>query len=460
MNNKQFYQRLQKKLPHWQAEGWLDAGAAKQILNDAISDVNSISDKSHKLSLILGIMGVMLLSAGAISFFAANWQGMSKLFKLGLLFSSMTGAYIAAAWALSGQRYPALGQAFLLLGILLFGNNIMLIAQIYHIDSHYPNGILLWTTGALLVTIVMRSEVALIAACILALLWSGMEILEFDRWHYPWLVFWCVSAFISIRGDFKVAAHIVVISLFLWLLLHYEQLSRGSSGGDIVQLYLLLGLMFFMLAQVISKLMTGIHLINYLARYALIFMLIFLFVLSFPGLDLYPQSFYGLENESFWQSWQIIKPLIMGIILLATGWYFLHAKRVIPVYQWCGLAWLLILMATLFFNFYFYQDFLTGGGETLSVIVINLLIFTLVVGLIFSGLIEHQLFYVNTAFMLFTLTLTSRYFDTFWSLMDRSLFFLVGGLILIIGGYWLEKKRRLLSQRLSHDLEAGVNDAV
>jgi hypothetical protein len=269
-----------------------------------------------------------------------------------------------------------------------------------------------------------------------------------------------VSAFICIRGGFKVASHIVVISLFLWLLLHYEQLNRSSSGGDIVQLYILLGLMLFMLSQVARTIVAGMHFVNYLARYSLTFMLIFLFVLSFPSLDLYPQSFYKLENESFLQGWQFIKPLIIGIIILATGWYFFRAKRELPVYQWLGLIWLLILMATLIVNFYFYQDFLLGRVENLSVIITNLLIFTLVIGLIFSGLMEQQLFYVNAAFILFTATLISRYFDTFWSLMDRSLFFLVGGLILIVGGYWLEKKRRLLSQHLSQDVATGVNDAL
>ena len=199
MNNKQFYKKLQEKLPQWQIQGWLDDVSAAAILNDAYSDANNANLKSHKISFILGLMGVMLRAVGAISFFAANWQGMSKLFKLSLLFSSMTGAYLAAAWALSEQRYPALGQSFLLLGVLLFGNNIILIAQIYHIDSHYPNGILLWTVGALISTIIMRSEAVLIASSILALLWSGMEIFDFRLLHWPWLIFWSVGVFIAIR---------------------------------------------------------------------------------------------------------------------------------------------------------------------------------------------------------------------------------------------------------------------
>ncbi|MSQ76893.1 MAG: hypothetical protein EXR97_00360 [Nitrospiraceae bacterium] len=42
-----------------------------------------------------------------------------------------------------------------------------------------------------------------------------------------------------------------------------------------------------------------------------------------------------------------------------------------------------------------------------------------------------------------------RYFDFFWELLPRSLFFLAGGLILVLGGMALEKKRRELRTQFS-----------
>jgi uncharacterized membrane protein len=36
-----------------------------------------------------------------------------------------------------------------LLGTMMFGAGIWLIAQIYHIDEHYPNALLIWSLGAL-----------------------------------------------------------------------------------------------------------------------------------------------------------------------------------------------------------------------------------------------------------------------------------------------------------------------
>lgn len=455
MNNNTFYRQLEKKVPYWQAQGWLDHRGAKEILHDTQASIQ----KSHKLSFILGIMGVLLLAAGAISFFAANWQGMSKLLKLSLLFSSMIGSYLISARFLYQQRHPALGQIFLLLGVLLFGNNIMLIAQIYHIDSHYPNGILLWAIGALTTAFIMRSETVLILAILLALLWSSMEIFDFRQIHWPWIIFWLLSLMLVIRQHFYIAAHVTILSLFLWLLFSSYSFSYYFSEGFFVQVYLLSGLFIFTLAGTIksSNSKNFRHWKNFsnnLSRYALIFSLIFLYILSFPGLDL-----------GNYQSKVFDEQLILGITTLTfiiTIGVLFFVQRVVQrkyyesplmLYQKAGILGLLVLFSTLLLNVFFYQQF-----ETIPVIIINILILFLVVWLIVAGLAEHKQFYVNLAFLLFTISLFSRYFDTFWSLMNHSLFFILGGMLLIFGGYWLEKKRRQVSEQLASN--AGSRSAA
>jgi uncharacterized membrane protein len=49
---------------------------------------------------------------------------------------------------------------------------------------------------------------------------------------------------------------------------------------------------------------------------------------------------------------------------------------------------------------------------------------------------------VNAGIFWLAVYLMARYFDWFWGLMDRALFFLVGGVILVAGGIVLEKQRR------------------
>ena len=444
MNNKQFYKKLQEKLPQWQMQGWLDDLSATAILNDAYSDANNANLKSHKISFILGLMGVMLLAVGAISFFAANWQGMSKLLKLILLFSSMTSAYLAAAWALSDEKSPVLAQAFLLLGVLLFGNNIFLIAQIYHIDSHYPNGVFFWSLGALITALIIKSEVVLVAAIVLSLLWTGMEIFDFRQIHWPWLLFGTAAGALTIRQNFHFAAHTIILSFFIWLLFSFDSFTPYAAKGYIVQIYLLSGLLIFMLSGTIKNRPKLTYFVEYLSRYALIFSFTFLYILSFPDLDLYDSFSHSNETELINFQWicMFISLLLMGLILILTLVRLKKAQKPVPLYRWMLVLWLLILFSCLLLNMFYYQE-----QQNIIVIIINLLLFSLVIGLIYAGLAEHKRFYVNSAFVIFTISLLTRYFDTFWGLMDRSIFFIAGGLLLIIGGYWLEKKRRQLNRQ-------------
>ena len=188
MRDAGFIKRLEKALPEWAKSGFLSAEGAKDIL---AFEKERAGGGIRYLTVALAILGVLLLGSGIISFFAANWQWLPKLAKLALLFGGMWVAYAIAGYMLGRGAHPLVGQAVLLLGVLLFGANIWLIAQIYHISSHYPNGVLMWALGALLASYLLRSHPALCAAALLAILWTGMEGFGFDRpVHWPYLLFW------------------------------------------------------------------------------------------------------------------------------------------------------------------------------------------------------------------------------------------------------------------------------
>ena len=68
---------------------------------------------------------------------------------------------------------------------MLFGAGIWLVAQIYHIDEHYPNGILIWSLGALALAWSLPSLAQGFLAVLLVSLWAGVEIFDF-RWTADW----------------------------------------------------------------------------------------------------------------------------------------------------------------------------------------------------------------------------------------------------------------------------------
>ena len=129
MRDARFIRRLEKALPEWAKSGFLSAEGAKDIL---AFEKERAGGGIPYLTVALAILGVLLLGSGIISFFAANWQWLPKIAKLVVLFGGMWAAYAIAGYMLGRGARPLVGQAVLLLGVLLFGANIWLVAQIYH----------------------------------------------------------------------------------------------------------------------------------------------------------------------------------------------------------------------------------------------------------------------------------------------------------------------------------------
>ena len=66
----------------------------------------------------------------------------------------------------------------------------MLIAQMYHIDGHPPDAVLVWGLGAALAGIALRSPPALILATLLLALWSGWESTLAQAVHWAFVPAW------------------------------------------------------------------------------------------------------------------------------------------------------------------------------------------------------------------------------------------------------------------------------
>src|SRR5690606_36501744 len=80
--------------------------------------------------------------------------------------------------------------------------------------------------------------------------------------------------------------------------------------------------------------------------------------------------------------------------------------------------------------------FVGGAHGSWIALAFNLFYFCDLIWLMFAGMHGANRFLINIAFIFFALALLARYFDTFWTLLDRSFFFMAGGLILIAGGWF------------------------
>lgn len=207
-----YRKQLERDLKRWRAEGIVGAEAEAAIRADVQSRRGGVA-----LAPVLAIFGAVLLCFAAMTFVAANWQDMTKLARLSLLFAGLWGAY-AAAWAFQRKDMPHFSQAAILTGLGLFGASIMLVAQMYHIEGDPPDAVLTWAGGSLLAGVLLRSRPALALTIVLVSLWSWWEVAETDgRTHWAFLVGWLATAAPVVWLRWRSGYYLLALSLSTWV---------------------------------------------------------------------------------------------------------------------------------------------------------------------------------------------------------------------------------------------------
>jgi uncharacterized membrane protein len=118
--------RVKQDLDRWIEAGLVPAEKRAAIL-DTIPDARRL-DAATALAWVGGI----LLGIAVISFVAANWDGMPKLARFGVLIVSFLALAGGAAWAARGER-PLLSNMLLTIAALVFAASIGLTGQIFDI---------------------------------------------------------------------------------------------------------------------------------------------------------------------------------------------------------------------------------------------------------------------------------------------------------------------------------------
>ena len=176
---------LRQELDKWVYERLIDEAFAQHL-----KDRYPISDGGWG-KIIFTAIGATLIGLGVILFFAYNWAEMPKFLKLAVVFLALALSHGGALWVRS--RTPenhGLVEGLHILGTMMFGAGIWLVAQIYHIDEHYPNALLFWGLGALALAWAIPSLAQAFLAVVLVALWSGFEVVDFGETNHwaPWLV--------------------------------------------------------------------------------------------------------------------------------------------------------------------------------------------------------------------------------------------------------------------------------
>ncbi len=450
------FRLLSNDIKKWQSEGWVSPKNAVLILDD-----KRPKGLAGRLVFLVGLLGALLLLFSAISFVAANWDEMSRLSRLTWLIIILWATFLVG-WRFTANERPRLAEIAYALGVGLFGVNITLIAQMFHIDSHPPNGVLMWTIGALAAAALLRSKAALALTFFGAITWSLMEVVTYDAHiHWPFLLVWGVAFALTLWIRWSFAHHLAFASLLIWSIVALVNSATDGHWSPHGTLFLFIMMFTLMLAvafvwQLKSVLTQPYGFANWLERYALIGLLPSLFALQIIPLKA-SRELYGLRSNGQdaantllqghydWlplasllligatlllvMAWRekLLRSLDLGVFLAIIGGTLLYALASIP-------------------NIFGTEGWLISKEthKFLATWVYGAAFLTMLIWLIAFGHRRGSDLYVWVALASFAIEVLYIYFSIFNSLLETSLFFLVGGVLTIGLAFFLYR----LHQRL------------
>lgn len=451
-----YLKQLTTDLPRWVGLGYVSEPNAALIIKDAEAQQK---ESWFRLPLILSMLGGLLVFSGVISWVAGNWDDLPRITRVAMLLGMMLGS-LGAAHHFRAKGSEGLGQGFAFLAALMFGADIMLIAQIYQLPANPPGGALLWALGAIAVAVLWPSQLSMALAFALVAIWSWFAGAVSSRglfWdliftdnrelHMPFLPVWALLAAYSVKRGWSKALHVAGLALAFWcahtLFAIFDDESARVAGVALMVL--------------VALLTAGGHVLQVarpgagtVSKYLWTLFALWLLFVSAP-------EFY---REMVRHSEPVSPAIFLAALLAGAGAVYAAFSQparfgnFLPVGAGLALAAAIGLMANdgIFAgrDYYDMQYLSSPAGLQMfvSMVLISVAVMAAAVGSIVHGYRSNERFFINLGFVLFAFKLIWLYFDDYWGLANRAGFFVVGGLLVIAIGIVFDRQRRKLLARM------------
>jgi len=171
----------------------LGQGLSVEIIQESFRGTTTEAEKaehSKKTIHLIVTIGAVLIGAGIFSFIASNWQYMDKPLKIGIILLSMFASYSLGWYLKEKAGLEKTGDALILLGAIIYGGGIFLVAQMFNIRANWPDGFILWMIGTVALAFAVESYPLFYLAIPLGLIAViGQPFAIFDSFeHDPFLL--------------------------------------------------------------------------------------------------------------------------------------------------------------------------------------------------------------------------------------------------------------------------------
>ena len=421
-----FRAALRNELPIWIQQGIVSEQTAKQ-LSTAYQLDNLKHESTRLLSAVIFTIGALLLGGGLISFVAANWEAIPTPIKLALLFFALIIFHAVGFW-LWHTNWRRLGHALIFCGCLVFGANIGLVAQIFHISSNWYGGFGAWALGSLVMAWAVRSWIIGVLALGTSFIWF----IGFQSDHDQSASFYPLILAVSLLPlAWIIRSRVLYAGTLLGIITAACVLAGYHGGGRQLLFTMAAGGMFLWT-------LGGLHRASeWRMEFANITAGFGLGVLSVAA---YVWSFHDLWNPSVFGPMRSLWAFLFLSLSIALSFFALRSAKRPQV---------LLTMALLVVGGILCASALLSGastniseGEFLFTVTTNLAALILAATIIGVALIDERrlAFWLGSLYLV--LLILSRFLEYETSLLIKSAAFLACGVAVIVAGISYEKYLR------------------
>ncbi len=399
--------QLQNEIKSWVEEGIISSEQAESLYQKYQLDKLPWYRNS---SFILSAVALILVSLGLILLISENWHRFNISIRSAIGLFPLLIAYGVGFYFLYKDRDQGAELAFFL-GSIVFGINIFLQAQIFHIDNYFPDGFKWWLIGAIPVALYFRGNLHNFLLQILFFSWIRML---FMHGQFSW---WSILLFLPIvylwyLKPNRLQHFFTLINAFLLLMTGYFFLYPEPDESFLFFLFGTLALSSSLLAFYRHRFPFFFIRKLYESHLLLVLLAVFIFTFDLP-ID------HGISMD-----W--ISGIILGISLILGLW----KSRYIPEWWWTlGLTVALYLLL-----------YTVSSGTTAYVyLACNILFLAHAIWRIIYS-IQHQYKYYFMSGIVMMLLLAIARFTDMEDYIIASIVFILGGILLLfLNNYWNKK---------------------
>lgn len=457
-----FKRKLCTEAQLWRQEGLIDEHLYEQLATRYEFNNLEAEGRDGFVFILIGL-GAVLLALGVITFVAANWQALSREIKLVLLLTlflatNISGFYLwrqplptSISARRTQRRKRTFGTGLILLGNLLIGANMGLLAQMFHIGGSPYQLYLAWGLAVVLMACSLHITTLAVLALILLQIgyWTGLSEVYYWEKYQSWghvmirhmplilaMVFVPLAYLCRSRWIFRLSAIAIVINLQFNLRSFDLIYSNTPFWTGLAALAIPPALLWSYSDSAFSFLNSNLPRFQPTARtLTFVFFAINFYIYSFRWQ--WESSYQVNPYNSSVQAWfSVIDVIIFTLIAIWQWWSLLRPRQNTRIEATDIFVGCFILLSSAVIVLHHFRVI----APAISIFTFNLLLAVLACCLIKEALELGKRGAYWGGIILLTLQIISRMLEYDTQLLFKSFVFILCGVAVIGAGIWFERR--------------------